>query len=185
MGGAGGWHEAAALASEMSRRVVIADVGPLIALVRVDALVLLKQLFGQVFITSIVRDEILPTSAFPDGVVLAASLAEEGWISVLPAPEDTWRPLNPGVDAGEASTLRIACLWRELGDAVLVVMDDRAGRAEARSLGLDLIGTAAIIGLAKTEGLIPLARPLLERMSREGYFLGPTVIAAVLSSVGE
>jgi predicted nucleic acid-binding protein len=168
----------------MSRRVVIADAGPLIALARVDALVLLKQLFGQVFITSIVRDEILPTSAFPHGVVLAASLAEI-WISVLPAPEDTWRPLNPGVDAGEASTLRIACLWRELGDAVLVVMDDRAGRAEARSLGLDLIGTAAIIGLAKTEGLIPLARPLLERMSREGYFLGPTVIAAVLSSVGE
>jgi predicted nucleic acid-binding protein len=168
----------------MNRRVVIADAGPLIALARVDALVLLKQLFGQVFITSTVRDEILPTSAFPDGVVLAASLAE-GWISVLPAPEDTWRPLNPGVDAGEASTLRIACLWRELGDAVLVVMDDRAGRAEARSLGLDLIGTAAIIGLAKTEGLIPLARPLLERMGREGYFLGPTVIAAVLSSVGE
>jgi predicted nucleic acid-binding protein len=168
----------------MSRRVVIADAGPLIALARVDALVLLKQLFGQVFITSIVRDEILPTSAFPDGVVLAASLAE-GWISVLPAPKDTWRPLNPGVDAGEASTLRIACLWRELGDAVLVVMDDRAGRAEARSLGLDLIGTAAIIGLAKTEGLIPLARPLLERMSREGYFLGHAVIAAVLSSVGE
>ena len=39
-------------------------------------------------------------------------------------------------------------------------LDDRAGRLEARSHGLALIGSAAVIGLAKTEGLIPAARPL-------------------------
>lgn len=38
------------------------------------------------------------------------------------------------------------------GDAVLLIMDDRAGRLEAKSHGLSLIGTAAVIDLAKTEG---------------------------------
>ena len=59
--------------------------------------------------------------------------------------------------------------WREAGDAVLIVMDDRAGRFEARSRGLALIGLAAAIGLAKTEGLVLAARPLLEQIVASGY----------------
>lgn len=51
----------------MTRRVVIADAGPLIALGRIDALNLLYELFGHVCITATVRDEILPdTSGFAD-----------------------------------------------------------------------------------------------------------------------
>jgi len=65
------------------------------------------------------------------------------------------------------------------------VIDDRAGRLEARSRGINLIGTAAVIGLAKTEGLIPAARPLLERLTEAGYYLGPSVIAVVLAEVSE
>ena len=64
-------------------------------------------------------------------------------------------------------------------------MDDRAGRLEARSCDIPLIGTAAVIGLAKAEGQIPAARPLLEQLVQAGYFIGPSVIAAVLASVGE
>lgn len=169
----------------MSRRVVIADAGPLIALARIESLALLRGLFGRVCITGAVRDEILPAeSAFPDADALIRALAE-GWIDVVDTPQDDWKPLNPGVDAGEASVIHAACVWRDAGDAVLLVMDDRAGRLEARSRGLALIGTAAVIGLAGTEGLIPAARPLLERLTQSGYFLGPAVIAAVLADVGE
>ena len=64
-------------------------------------------------------------------------------------------------------------------------MDDRAGRMEAKSRGLALIGLAAVIGLAKTEGLVPAARPLLERMIASGYFMGPSVVSEVLASVAE
>ncbi|MCL2830149.1 MAG: DUF3368 domain-containing protein [Betaproteobacteria bacterium] len=66
-----------------------------------------------------------------------------------------------------------------------VVIDDVAGRLEARSRGIALIGTAVLIGLAREEGLIPAARPLLERLTQEGYFIGPSVITAVLAGVGE
>lgn len=169
----------------MSRRVVIADAGPLIGLARIDALALLRGLFGQVCITATVRDEILPTtSTFPDTERLASTLAE-GWIEVVNEPDDDWRPLNPGVDPGEASAIHAACAWRDAGDTVLLVMDDRAGRAEARNRGIALIGTAAVIGLAKTEGLILSARALLERLVQTGYFIGPSIIEEVLADVGE
>jgi predicted nucleic acid-binding protein len=64
-------------------------------------------------------------------------------------------------------------------------MDDRAGRLEGRRQGLALIGTAAAIGLAKVRGLIPAAKPLLERLLRSGYFLGQAVIDAVLAEAAE
>lgn len=169
----------------MGKSVVIADAGPLIALARIDALHLLRGLFGRVCITTIVRDEILPASStFPDLELLARTLAE-GWMEVVEAPSDHWKPLNPSLDAGEASAIRTACAWRDAGDAVLLVMDDRAGRLEARSHGLTLVGTAAVIGMARTEGLIPAARPVLEQLVKSGYFIGPAVIAAALDEVGE
>lgn len=168
----------------LARRVVIADAGPLIALARIDSLALLRRLFGRVSITATVRDELLPADAtFPDAERLTRTLAE-GWIEVVDPPHDEWRPLNPGVDPGEASTIHMACRWRDAGDAVLLVIDDRAGRLEAKHHGIALIGTAAVIGLATTEGLIPAARPLLERLAASGYYLGQAVIDAVLAEAG-
>lgn len=169
----------------MSRRVVIADAGPLIALARIDALHLLRQLFSRVFITTTVRDEILPAGAvFAEASLLISTLAE-GWINVVEVPISYFTPINPGVDAGEASSIHFAKQQRDAGDAVLIVMDDRAGRLEAKSLGLEFIGSAAVIGLAKTEGLVPAARPLLEQIVASGYFIGPSIVSAVLAGVNE
>ena len=169
----------------MSRRVVIADAGPLIALARIDALHLLRKLFSHVFITTTVRDEILPAGAvFAEGALLMSTLAE-GWINVVEVPISDFTPINPGVDAGEASSIHFAKQQRDAGDAVLIVMDDRAGRLEAKSLGLEFIGSAAVIGLAKTEGLVPAARPLLEQIVASGYFIGPSIVSAVLARVNE
>ncbi|MDR0563735.1 MAG: DUF3368 domain-containing protein [Azoarcus sp.] len=169
----------------MSRRVVIADAGPLIALARIELLGLLRKLFGQIIITSAIRNEILPPeSTFSDTGLLLRTL-DEGWIEVVDALQDGWMPLNPGVDPGEASAIRIARHWRDKGKAVLLAIDDYAGRREAEAQGITVIGTAAIIGLFKTEGLIPAASPQLERLVKSGYFIGPSVIAAVLAETGE
>jgi len=95
----------------VNRRVVIADTGPLIVLARIESLHLLRQLFGRVFITTTVRDEILPAKAvFADSNLLARTLAE-GWIDVVEVPPSDDRPLNPGVDAGEANSIK----WQTTG----------------------------------------------------------------------
>ena len=64
-------------------------------------------------------------------------------------------------------------------------MDDRCGRAEARSQGLPILGIAAVFVLAKERNLIPACGPLLVAMRDEGYFLSDALVAAVLHQAGE
>ena len=102
----------------MSRRIVIADAGPLIALARIDSIILFRELFGRVYITDTVREEILPAT-FPGADLLARTLLED-WVEVVDMPLGDWRPHNPGVDSGEASAICAACRWRDAGDSVLL-----------------------------------------------------------------
>lgn len=152
---------------------------------RIEALYLLRDLFGRICITTTVRNELFPVeTTFADSDLLAQALNED-WIDVAEVPPSNDKPLNPGVDAGKASSIQVAKQWQDAGHAVLMVMDDRAGRLEAKRRGLTLIGSAAVIGLAKTQGLIPAARPLLEQMVAAGYFIGPSVVSVILTNVAE
>lgn len=153
-------------------RVVLADAGPLIGLARIQRLQLLRDLFTTLWIIK----------------VIAAEACDQGWLRVVrpaPASSDPWKPLNPGVDAGEASAIALAIQQRDAGHDVLLLIDDRCGRAEARRQGLFLIGTAAVLVLAKERGLVKSCKPLLLALRDQGYYLSDSLIAAVLKQVGE
>ena len=153
-------------------RVVLADAGPLIGLARIQRLQLLRDLFTTLWITK----------------VIAAEAFDQGWLRVVrpaPASSDPWKPLNPGVDAGEASAIALAIQQRDAGHDVLLLIDDRCGRAEARRQGLFLIVTAAVLVLAQERGLVKSCKPLLLALRDQGYYLSYSLIAAVLKQVGE
>lgn len=160
--------------------VVIADAGPLIALSRLQQLTLLRGVFGEVLITPQIHAEILPPQPYAGTTLLQEALTA-GWLQVRAVTMDTWQPLCSGIDAGEASAIQLAS---QLPDALLIV-DDRAARAEARARHLRYTGTAAVVGLAKLKGLIPHAQPLLMALRDSGYRLSDAVIQAVLRDVGE
>lgn len=166
--------------AEELTRVVIADAGPLIALSRVGQLLLLRGLFGTVEITGQIQAEVLDGGSFPGQHAIAAAL-QAGWLRCHAIDLSPWQPRYPGVDEGEASAMLLA----ETHPVCLLIMDDRAGRAEASARGFAVMGVAAVGGLAKRQGLIPLAAPILSDMQANGYFIGNAVIAAVLARVGE
>lgn len=161
-------------------RAVVADAGPLVALSRAGGLDLLRHLFGTVEISGQVRAEVLDAGAFPGQEHLAAALAA-GWLRCHAVDLSGWRPRRPGVDVGEASAVTLAAEYA----SALLIMDDRAGRAEAQARSLAVMGVAAVVGLAKMQGLLPQAAPVLAEMRRNGYFIGDDVVAAVLDRVGE
>lgn len=173
-----GWQRHAELAAVSP--VVIADAGPLIALSQAGQLSLLKSLFGNIDLTGQIRAEVLDAGSFPGQEAIREAL-QAGWLRSQDVDLSTWQARRPGVDDGEASAMVLA----QMHTAALLIIDDSAGRAEATARGLAVMGVAAVVGLAKTQGLLPHAAPVLAQMRANGYFIGHGVVAAVLARVGE
>ena len=64
-------------------------------------------------------------------------------------------------------------------------MDERAGRAIAMEHGLQVAGTAAVIGMARSRNLIPSAREVFARLHASDFRISVQVIEAVLRRVAE
>jgi predicted nucleic acid-binding protein len=90
--------------------------------------------------------------------------------------------LKLDLDAGETDCINIGL---SDPDQVLLIMDERAGRAVANEKGLRVICAAAIIGLAKKQRLIPSARAAFEVLHNSDFRISAAVINQVLKSVNE
>ena len=161
--------------------VVIADAGPLIALSRIGKLDLLQQLFQHIIITTTVRDEILENEHCK-GKVEVVKAINAGWLKVQSVNMMDWRTINTGVDAGEASSIYLAL---QMPDTTLLIIDDQAGRAEAKYQKISITGTAAVIGMAKIQGYIPSAGDVLNSLRETGYYIGDAIVELVLRDIGE
>lgn len=160
-------------------RLVLTDASPLIGLAIVDGLPWLHGLFGSVSMPREVEREVLGGGVTRGENAIRQALAE-GWLRVLDKTSD--RPAFPNLDEGEAACIRIALAC---SDRALLLMDERAGRAVASEHGLQVAGTAAVVGMARMRGLTPSAREVFERLLRSDFRISAEVIRTVLSRVGE
>ena len=104
----------------------------------------------------------------------------DGWLRLWVAPVPALQ--LPDLDEGEAACIRIASVCPK---EALLLMDERAGRAVAGELGINVAGTAAIIGMAKLKGLIPSARQVFEVLHGSAFRISAEVIQTILARVGE
>ena len=161
-------------------QIVIADASPLIILAHVEGLGWLQSLFGRVWITSVVRDEILPgTGKLGEHAIRTA--IDNGILRVF---EQNWEtPLFLALDEGEASCIR--CALAHPDDKCLLLMDERLGRTIAGEQGLAVVGAVGVIGMAKIRGLIPSASEVFERLLKTDFRISADVIRGVLKKTGE
>lgn len=160
-------------------RIVVIDSSPLIGLAIVDGLKWLPELFSTVFLPESVKQEVLPGRAARGEEAIAHAL-DAGWLKVWPEPIAPL--LDIDLDRGETDCINLGLSH---ADEVLLIMDERAGRAVAKEKELHVIGTAAIIGLAKKRGLIASAREVFEVLHRSDFRIAAAVINQVLVSVNE
>lgn len=160
-------------------RLVLTDASPLIGLARVDGLTWLRALFGEIWMPAEVQSEVLPRKGLPDEQKILAAI-EAGWLN-LRAPTPT-APALPDLGDGESACIRLALACAE---PVLILMDDRAGRAVAGEFNLPVAGTAAVIGMAKSKGLIPSARVIFAHLHASDFRISAHVIGTVLRQLGE
>ena len=159
-------------------RLVLSDTSPLIGLTRVEGIHWLRELFERVELTAAVVAE-LRAEATEKAIDEAIA---EGWL-VIRSDDASASVCPPHLGAGEWSTILAACSASE--SDVLILMDDRLGRREARSRGLEVVGTAAIIGMGRRRGLFPSAAVVFEKLLRSDFRLSPKVVREILRAVGE
>ena len=145
---------------------VIADSSSLIHLQKIEQLSLLEGLFGEVAIPRAVADEVKRTLPALPSWIHAHTLSG-------PIPPAIARRL---LGAGESEAMALA-LERQIPR---VILDDLEARQLARSLGLEVVGTGAVLCKAKARGLNPRCAPDAGEAARdrlplepEGLPLGP------------
>ncbi|MEA3293561.1 MAG: hypothetical protein U9P81_01105 [Euryarchaeota archaeon] len=125
------------------RKIIVSNSGPLIHLAKIDKLILLKELFGEVIISSQVKTEVVDAGK-EEGmadVFLIEGEIEHGWIIIdgnITDFEDIAR--NVGIDEGEAAAIVLA---RKMKKPIL--LDDLGARRFAIGLGLEVIGSIGVL----------------------------------------
>jgi predicted nucleic acid-binding protein len=158
----------------MAERIVI-NTGPLIALARMDALDAIGQLPLEFICPVEVRDEL------DEGVVQGYPLIAPTWLIVVPLSASLSPVSVAALDKGEAAVIQLAIEQGRLR----VSIDELQGRRIAAALGLNRVGSLGLVARAKTLGIIPAIRPLIEKAMREGIHYHPDLVNLVLTAVGE
>lgn len=164
------------------KRIVIADASALIALAKIEHLFILQGLFGQVWLAPTVLAELRLAEFATTGSALQIAL-DVAWLCINPEP--IANIALAGLDAGETESILQALHAQSQGDAVLLIIDEQIGRAAAKTLGLTIAGTAAVIGMAKQKGLVPSARLVFEALLKIDFRISADIIRQVLANVGE
>ncbi len=149
--------------------LVICDNSALSALAEMELIDLLPRIVGPVVIPAAIARE----AAHP-----AAPAALRNWIAQPPA----WLTVHPdpthllnetaALGAGEAAAITLAWQNRE---ASSLIMDEKRGRAVAKSLGLPVTGLLAILVSAARSGLVDFEDALL-RLQASGFRLSSVLI---------
>lgn len=168
--------------------MVIADASVIIALAKTGKLNLLREVYGDVLIGPVVKNEVVDRGkavAAPE-VAYVEKAMEEKWVRVArPGAKEkrlTQKLLNTtGLDEGEAESLALAGLQKGM-----LLVDDKEGRTMADAMGIEYVGTAGVLleafikGIISYDGLEQAVRDLTRVI-----WLSPDVVAEILRKANE
>ena len=132
----------------------------------------LDRFYGQVVIPeAVLRELLIPVAPLPVREWLSQA---PPWLRVENVPPDRVESVAAELDPGERQAIALANF---LG-ADLLLIDELAGRAEARRLGIRVTGTLGVLRTAAEMGLIDVPQTLA-RLRATTFFVDEKLIAAV------
>jgi predicted nucleic acid-binding protein len=150
--------------------IVVADSGPLHYLILIEQTELLRRFFSEVLIPNEVAAELSrPTTPR----IVSDWLAKAPpWLTIVfVAPEDI-ASVSASLDPGERAAIALA----ETARADLLLIDDRAGREEARRRRLRFTGMLGILRRAAEHGMIDV-RDVLARLDTTNFYVDEALVA--------
>ena len=152
--------------------IVVADSSPLHYLILVGQATLLRDLYSEVLIPEEVLAELsLPAAPRPVSMWLSAA---PPWLKVVHSPADGIARVPDSLDLGERAAIAVA----EASGADLLLIDEAAGRAEARRRHIRVTGTLGVIRAAAENGLVDVP-DVLRRLEGTNFYIDESLIDAV------
>lgn len=152
--------------------IVVADSGPLHYLIQLEQVDLLRRFYGQVLVPQAVAGELSTVGA--PGVVREWITRPPSWVEVRPVASDVIAAITDDLDLGERSAIALA----ETLHADLLLIDEAAGRAEAKRRHLRVTGTLGVLRTGAEQGLVNVP-DLLERLRTTSFYLDEALLNAV------
>lgn len=152
--------------------LVVSDTSAISALLQIGQAGILEDLYEKILIPPAVECELLRAYRNIPAFVRVHAVTE------TPVLQDRRSIL----DEGEACAITLA----EQVAADLLLIDEKKGRAVAEQAGLRYIGLVGVLIEAKRREVVPVLRPILERLVEDaGFRLAQPLYTAVLRTVGE
>ena len=143
--------------------IVVADTGPLHYLILLDHADLLHRFYGEVVIPDVVATELSVASA-PNAVRDWISRPPK-WLSVVTVEAERMEDVTDELDLGERAAIALAGAIQ----AKLLLIDEAAGRAEARRRNLRVTGTLGVLRAAAELGLVDVPE-LIVRLRATSFY---------------
>jgi predicted nucleic acid-binding protein len=153
--------------------VWVVNASPLISLEKIGCLGLLAQLAKEIILPGAVVAEV----AAGPRPLLPAQLGQHRLVTGTAV-----HPMVAAWDLGAGESEVVSCA---AANGAVAVLDDRAARNCAAALGIPTKGTLRVLLDAKSLGLVPAIRPLVDGLRSAGLFLSDALIEKALKSAGE
>ena len=161
-------------------QLLVTDAGPLIALSVAGVLPVTCESFD-LLVPQAVLDECLADFYAPGATPIADALRQQK-LTVI--PNEAITPLDAayamGLGSGEAAVLGYASQHKKVA-----LIDERRTRRIAQRLGVQVVGSGAVLLTLKSRGLINSVQTVLAAWQAHGYYLTPELRAELLVRAGE
>jgi predicted nucleic acid-binding protein len=141
---------------------VVSNTSPLIALSKIDHLVILQRLFQQVIIPQSVADEFFRNCMTDEKVNFENACRKFIEIVEVKEPHEFIRRL----DSGEQDALTLA-----IQQKAIIIIDDRKGFNEAKDQKLIPVSTRAVLRIAEEKKIISDYQKLVNALRKDSFFL--------------
>ena len=152
--------------------IVVADSGPLHHLILLDHSELLRRLYSRVVVPDAVASELSTAGAPP--IVRDWIRQPPSWVSVVPVGLEAVETITDDLDLGERSAIALAAT---LGVDLLLI-DEAAGRAEARRRNLRVTGTLGVLRAGAEQGLVNVPE-LIGRLKATSFYVDDALVNAI------
>lgn len=161
--------------------IVVSDSSPLITLSRAHHLELLREFYGQIFIPGAVHEEVAVAGA---GLPGADEVHRASWIEVRPNPSvavgSALESACAGLGTGEQSAISLATAL----NAGLVLIDEDRARRVAKTLGLAVAGSIAVLERGALLRKVPNLRSVYLSLLDQGIRFNSDLLEQSLARCG-